>query len=491
MMTAMTIPAFLCAASCSLAGTPPVVDDYVIDDGTLEGQIVYEDESSSTILRIANRFTVLERREHALIAWVSPVYGESSHFGIEDVRLHLDGDGDGRPDHSTNPIWSYKGVASSGPPFFFIELADGTKGYRIPSQFLGNEGDTFFLEVVLKEFGPVTAPYDVNVPQPIAAPPPVPSYDCSREPDLSGYSWGAAPGEGLGTPVIPTGDACKPGPLIDLNYDTDVAVEPIGFVRFEGEPWTSITEITGHNGVFQLRLEANTIEYALDDGDAEATTVFNCINFCQSQYLEMHQYQVKDRAEVLTQITFAHPAPTGQATVAIYPDPNNDGSPSDLGDPTTALWTSDVTWEDTGELDELLTFDVPNVIAGSPGDSFFVAVNSYTEGIGTVYFHRIDRSGKDSGGAYSSGPILIGDPIVPSDVGLVTLASFVIRVEAAPLCPTDLTRDGTVDNLDLNAVLTALNTQPYPWTGADATGDGLVNSDDLAEVLKTFGAACP
>jgi hypothetical protein len=56
-----------------------------------------------------------------------------------------------------------------------------------------------------------------------------------------------------------------------------------------------------------------------------------------------------------------------------------------------------------------------------------------------------------------------------------------------PPCPADLTGDGLVNSADLSQLLGAWGPGAGP---ADISGDGLVNSVDLSQLLGAWGA-CP
>ena len=62
-----------------------------------------------------------------------------------------------------------------------------------------------------------------------------------------------------------------------------------------------------------------------------------------------------------------------------------------------------------------------------------------------------------------------------------------LLVECGPICPEDVTGDGSVDLNDLNLVLGNFG---QSISEGDATGDGLVDLDDLNAVLGIFGEDC-
>jgi hypothetical protein len=62
-----------------------------------------------------------------------------------------------------------------------------------------------------------------------------------------------------------------------------------------------------------------------------------------------------------------------------------------------------------------------------------------------------------------------------------------LLVECGPICPEDVTGDGSVDLKDLNLVLGNFG---QSISEGDATGDGLVDLDDLNAVLGIFGEDC-
>lgn len=65
----------------------------------------------------------------------------------------------------------------------------------------------------------------------------------------------------------------------------------------------------------------------------------------------------------------------------------------------------------------------------------------------------------------------------------------VVPAAAAP-CPGDATGDGLVNFDDLNEVLDHWESSVAPGTDGDVTGDGLVNFADLNEVLAEWAAVC-
>ncbi len=76
----------------------------------------------------------------------------------------------------------------------------------------------------------------------------------------------------------------------------------------------------------------------------------------------------------------------------------------------------------------------------------------------------------------------------------VTDAEGRVRRDRVTLCfaaiddvPGDATGDGLVNIEDLNAVLASFGQSVEPGTGGDVTGDGTVNIEDLNEVLANFG----
>src|SRR5690606_33271936 len=75
-----------------------------------------------------------------------------------------------------------------------------------------------------------------------------------------------------------------------------------------------------------------------------------------------------------------------------------------------------------------------------------------------------------------------GDPITIHLVGVVTPAA----------CAGDASGDGMVDVDDLNAVLAAWNTNVGVGSPIDLAGnDGFVGVDDLNAVLANWNTACP
>jgi hypothetical protein len=76
--------------------------------------------------------------------------------------------------------------------------------------------------------------------------------------------------------------------------------------------------------------------------------------------------------------------------------------------------------------------------------------------------------------------------VVSNSAGVTTTRDAILTV-LAPACPADLSGDGLVGSPDLAEMLGAWNGGPGP---ADITGDGLVNSQDLAAMLGAWGA-CP
>jgi hypothetical protein len=62
---------------------------------------------------------------------------------------------------------------------------------------------------------------------------------------------------------------------------------------------------------------------------------------------------------------------------------------------------------------------------------------------------------------------------------------------ATPVCPQDISGDGTVDVLDLNRLLAAFNQPAAVDPPADITGDGLIDVLDLNALLAAFNTACP
>jgi hypothetical protein len=57
-------------------------------------------------------------------------------------------------------------------------------------------------------------------------------------------------------------------------------------------------------------------------------------------------------------------------------------------------------------------------------------------------------------------------------------------------CSADISGNGTVDAVDLAAVLSSWGNAPTGKANADVNRDGVVNAVDLAEVLGAWGA-CP
>ena len=57
-------------------------------------------------------------------------------------------------------------------------------------------------------------------------------------------------------------------------------------------------------------------------------------------------------------------------------------------------------------------------------------------------------------------------------------------------CLADISGNGTVDGVDLAAVLNSWGNAPTGKSNADVNGDGVVDGADLAEVLNAWGA-CP
>jgi len=85
-----------------------------------------------------------------------------------------------------------------------------------------------------------------------------------------------------------------------------------------------------------------------------------------------------------------------------------------------------------------------------------------------------------------SSPLMPGMPLVPISIEPQKIGAIEI-VQGFP-CPADLTGDGLVNSEDLAQLLGSWG--PAPGNPADLTGDGIVNSIDLAEMLGSWGP-CP
>jgi Ig-like domain-containing protein len=77
---------------------------------------------------------------------------------------------------------------------------------------------------------------------------------------------------------------------------------------------------------------------------------------------------------------------------------------------------------------------------------------------------------------------------VTNGCGTVSSTAALITVAAPPVCPPDLTGDGTLDFFDVAAFLGAFSAQDPI---ADLTGDGLFDFFDVAAYLAAFSAGCP
>ncbi len=80
------------------------------------------------------------------------------------------------------------------------------------------------------------------------------------------------------------------------------------------------------------------------------------------------------------------------------------------------------------------------------------------------------------------------EDILDCGAGLVAEYTFTYGYTVLSPCPADVTDDGTVDVLDLLAMLSAWG--PCPDCPEDINGDGVVDVLDLLEVLSAWGP-CP
>lgn len=92
----------------------------------------------------------------------------------------------------------------------------------------------------------------------------------------------------------------------------------------------------------------------------------------------------------------------------------------------------------------------------------------------------IQNAGNANAGDYEA--------VLSNPCGTTTSAAAALEVFGCPLCPADVNGDGSVNVIDLLAVINAWNaTGPNP---ADVNGDGVVNVSDLLAVINAWGA-CP
>ena len=173
----------------------------------------------------------------------------------------------------------------------------------------------------------------------------------------------------------------------------------------------------------------------------------------------------------------------------VYDDPNNDFDPTDVGPPVASL-TVQMT---SGSLGAFETFTL------APGDVdgvFFVAavLRAADPGDDTPARLDPDTPGDRSWLMYS--PLFNADDL-PGTVKFTTrmdnpnfvpiFGAWAIRAAALPALEGDVTGDGTVDLMDLNAVLAAFGTSD---PAGDADGSGAVDLADLNIVLANFGESC-
>lgn len=88
-----------------------------------------------------------------------------------------------------------------------------------------------------------------------------------------------------------------------------------------------------------------------------------------------------------------------------------------------------------------------------------------------------------------------GSPAMPMTGGDFELVGGFWVIASAPApCPGDTNGDGTVDNLDLQAILDAwasMTGDPNYTDGADLNDDGTVDNFDLQELLDNWQNTCP
>jgi hypothetical protein len=114
-----------------------------------------------------------------------------------------------------------------------------------------------------------------------------------------------------------------------------------------------------------------------------------------------------------------------------------------------------------------------NLADNGPADSAFAGTLSITGQSITISFE-------------SPFDLQAVDPLATIDLtGSIT---FIATGTLPDTCPADLTGDGTVDSGDLAAFITAFISQD---PSADLTNDGTVDSGDLAAFISLFLAGCP
>jgi hypothetical protein len=142
--------------------------------------------------------------------------------------------------------------------------------------------------------------------------------------------------------------------------------------------------------------EITADEYALDDGTGNATW-----GASGQTYFWLNQFTVIAGLPTITAVRIAWGASaTGlNGEILIFDDPNNDGDPTDIT-PADLLASAPVVGGASSNT--FLTYPVGNVLVGSTGDSFFVAVCLGPGGFPA----RLDNTDPDQARSWST----FGDP---------------------------------------------------------------------------------
>jgi hypothetical protein len=237
--------------------------------------------------------------------------------------------------------------------------------------------------------------------------------------------------------------------------------------------------------------------YVLDDGTT--ATVWGA-GLCTSfDYFFMNHFTVLPSREHLTHISiawsFGAPA-NSPATLLVYDDPNNDGDPNDAV-LLTSLPAANIDEFHTILNSAFTTYSIPRTFVGDVGDSFFVGVMAPCPH-DTFIAMSSHTLGSPSQGRSWSLIVPLGtadiDAIAKNGVPSVNgSADWMIRGLAL-----DCNGNGAWDQCDIDSGLSqdsnkdGVPDECQPLCAiADATGNGVIDVDDLLTVINSWGACDP
>ena len=255
--------------------------------------------------------------------------------------------------------------------------------------------------------------------------------------------------------------------------------------------------------------------YAFDDG----TVVSNLNIVGATQLVWMNRFIVAEDAEWITavQLVWGNTFPGQPGKVAVWSDPNGDGSPEDA-----RLIRSFNTTSRNVVFGEFTTVEIPPTFVGPVGTSFFVGafmINDF--GTAPIALGTEDPDGESWWAASTDQDIDLDNLNDTSYIASWTAHDFLIRGVASDgsfendcnlnnaldqcdilngtsqdtdqnnipdecdsPCPADLNQDRIVDGADLTILLSEWE---FSDSIADLNGDSTVNGADLTILLSAWG----